>query len=228
MIDQISYMFTESLVKTIPTFFVVLLGFFMLKNVLDKYLRQDRKYKEDSFRLEMERKLVELNESMLSQERFSSINHLVLEGNDVHSSSFLESMGVSRDIKVKEKSAFVLMPFHPEFDESYEWIKSFFIEHGYSCTRGDAVLAESNVLSHIISEMLSSEIVVANISGRNPNVFYELGIAHALGKKVVLVARSKKDITFDVSSSQIAIYKDKESLNLSLSRWLVSVLSKEK
>lgn len=225
MIDQISYMFTESFIKTIPTLIVVAFGVLMLRNILDKYLRQNRDYKEDKFRLEMERKIVELNETMLrSQERFSTVNHLVLEGNNIHSSSFLESMGVSKDIQIKDKSAFVLTPFHPEFDESYGWIKSFFIEHGYTCTRGDAVLAESNVLSHIISEMLASEIVVANISGRNPNVFYELGIAHALGKKVVLVARSKKDITFDVSNSQIAIYKDRDSLNSSLSRWLVSIL----
>ncbi|MCA0902028.1 nucleoside 2-deoxyribosyltransferase [Microbulbifer agarilyticus] len=225
MIDQISYMLTESFIKTIPTLLVVTFGVLILRNVLDKYLRQDRNYKEDKFRLEMERKLFELNESMLrSQERFSTVNHLVLEGNATHSSSFLESMGVSKDIQVKDKSAFVLTPFHPEFDESYEWIKSFFIDHDYTCTRGDAVLAESNVLSHIISAMLESEIVVANISGRNPNVFYELGIAHALGKKVVLVARSKEDITFDVSNSQIAIYKDRDSLNSSLSRWLVSIL----
>ncbi|TOB98789.1 hypothetical protein CGJ93_24475, partial [Vibrio parahaemolyticus] len=70
----------------------------------------------------------------------------------------------------------------------------------------------------------SSKLVVANISGRNPNVFYELGIAHALGKDVILISRSEKDITFDLSSSQIIIYQDKEDLNSSINEWLVSLL----
>lgn len=227
MIEQFSYMLTESFVQTVPMVFVAAFFIFMLRGVLDKYLNKERNYKEDRFRLDVERKLLSLNEALLkTQERFSDVNHLILEGNESRSSSFLESMGVKKDIKVKQRTAFVLTPFHPEFDASYSWIKSFFIEHGYSCTRGDAVLAESNILAHIISEMLASEIVVANISGRNPNVFYELGIAHALDKKVVLVARSANDITFDVSNLQIVLYKDKESLHSSLGRWLVSMLRK--
>jgi nucleoside 2-deoxyribosyltransferase len=225
MNEKFLTMFTESIISTVPSMAAILVGIFALKNILNKYLSQKDDYKQDKYRLDMERRLFLLNESMLkSQERFSRVNHLVIEGNATHTSGLLNSMGVDKNIKVKLKTAFVLTPFHPEFDESYGWIVDFFKDHQYSCTRGDAILADTNILSHILSEMLAAEIVVANISGRNPNVFYELGIAHALGKKVVIISRSKDDITFDLASTQIAIYKDKDSLIESLNKWLISIL----
>jgi len=229
MMDQLTFMFTESVVKTIPTMFVVTFAILMIKGILSSYLKQKNNYREDKYRLEIEKKLFDLNANILKgQERFNKVNHLILEGNEIHASGFLESMGVNKNVKEKENSVFVLTPFHPEFDNSFQWVKDFFSEHGYSCSRGDDIHAESNILSHILSEMLASEIVVANISGRNPNVFYELGIAHALGKQVVLIAQNTKDITFDVSGAQVVIYQDEVTLKTSLGKWLVSTLRKNK
>jgi hypothetical protein len=50
------------------------------------------------------------------------------------------------------------------------------------CIKGDEDYIEGNVLKYIVGKMMSARIIITNINGRNPNVFYELGIAHAIGK----------------------------------------------
>lgn len=226
MMERINEILITSFASSLPTIIIVFIAFYFLKSYLDKYLMFKINYKDDKFRLETEDKITNLNNSIVSnKERFTSVNHLILEGSKYASDNFLKSLGINERIKVKPNSAFVLTPFNPSHNDDYEWIKSFFVDHGYKCQRGDDVMAQSIILSHIIKEMLSSEIVVANVSGRNPNVFYELGIAHAFGKKVILVSRSKNDISFDISNVQVVIYKDKETLYRSLSKWLVSILN---
>lgn len=54
----------------------------------------------------------------------------------------------------------------------------------------------------------TSHILIADITTRNPNVFYELGIAHALGQKVILMTQNKDDIPFDLLRFRHIIYED--------------------
>lgn len=218
----------ETLIQSIPTIIVALIVFVFSRRLLLSYLKS-KEYSKDFYRKDLEIEIAKLNAMMsVNQERFENINHLVIGGNKRSltdsADGFLERIGVSTDFDVKSKTVFVLTPFNEEYDKDYQWVKEAFGRHKYSCTRGDDVKVQNNLLSHIIKEMLSSKLVVANISGRNPNVFYELGIAHALGKDVILISRSAKDITFDLSSSQIIIYQDKETLNSSINEWLVSLL----
>lgn len=69
-------------------------------------------------------------------------------------------------------------------------------------------------------------MIVANIDGRNPNVFYELGIAHALGKEVILIAKSVEEVPFDIRSNKLIIYKDIQELSASLKKELTRSLVK--
>ena len=65
---------------------------------------------------------------------------------------------------------------------------------------------------NIISLLVQSEIVIVNINGRNPNVYYELGIAHAIGKPTILISDSSfaEEIGFDIRQKRIIMY---ESIN---------------
>ena len=227
MID-INSLAIETLIQSMPTMLMIAVGFVSIRGLLASYLKS-KEYSKDSYRKDLEVEIAKLNARMtMSQDRFESVNHLVIGGNQKirrdSADDFLERMGVSKDVEVKSKTVFVLTPFNDEYDKDYQWVKEAFVRHKYTCTRGDDVKVQNNLLPHIIKEMLSSKLVVANISGRNPNVFYELGIAHALGKDVILISRSEKDITFDLSSSQIIIHQDKEDLNSSINEWLVSLL----
>jgi len=63
-------------------------------------------------------------------------------------------------------------------------------------------------MEDIWSMILSAEVVVADITGRNANVFYELGIAHTLGKPVILITQTTEDIPFDLNRYRHVIYED--------------------
>ncbi|MDX7780336.1 hypothetical protein SJR98_19845 [Aeromonas hydrophila] len=227
MID-VNSLAIETFIQSIPTMLMIATGYFIVKGLMISYLKS-KEYSKDNYRKDLELEIAKLNARMtMTQERFESVNHLVIGGNKkvvkYGADDFLGKMGVSKDIDVKSKTVFVLTPFNEEYNKDYQWVEEAFSKHKYICTRGDDVKVQNNLLSHIIKEMLSSKFVVANISGRNPNVFYELGIAHALGKDVILISRSEKDITFDLSSSQIIIYKEREDLHSSINAWLVSLL----
>jgi nucleoside 2-deoxyribosyltransferase len=60
----------------------------------------------------------------------------------------------------------------------------------------------------IWKQINQAKVVIADLTFKNPNVFYELGLAHAIGKPVVLIAQTIDDIPFDLRSVRIVIYTD--------------------
>lgn len=94
---------------------------------------------------------------------------------------------------------FVLMPFDKKFDEIYKLgIKSACIEAGAYCERVDEQIYTENMLDRIYNQIAKADIVISEMTGRNPNVFYETGYAHALGKQAILVTYDAQDIPFDM------------------------------
>jgi hypothetical protein len=67
--------------------------------------------------------------------------------------------------------------------------------------------SEPVIMQDIWSAMNAAEVVIADCTGRNPNVMYELGIAHTLGKRVLLLSQRKKDIPFDIGHLRVVIYE---------------------
>lgn len=229
MID-VKSIFYDALITSLPLFIIAAFAYSLIRKMFHEYLKV-KEYKKDEYRLDLERELYNLSYKLASnEERFKKINELVIQGNSSKNegNSFLSNLGVSDNIELKKNQVFVLTPMNKKFHEDYLWVKESFLKHRFLSVKGDDVMVQSNLLSHIIKEIASSRFIVANISGRNPNVFYELGIAHALGKDVLLIARNENDITFDLSSSQVIIYSNQEQLERSVSEWLVSTLNKEK
>ncbi len=106
-------------------------------------------------------------------------------------------------------SVFVLMPFSKEFDEVYlEGIKPACTNAGVICERVDEQLFQSSILERVYDQIRTADFVVAVMTGRNANVFYEVGYAHALGKQVILLTASTEDIPFDLTHYPHIVYKD--------------------
>jgi hypothetical protein len=94
---------------------------------------------------------------------------------------------------------FVLMPFDPALDDLFQLgIKAACEAAGAYCERLDDQIFQENMLGRIYIEIAKADIVIAEMTGRNPNVFYEVGYAHALGKRVVLMTQAASDIPFDL------------------------------
>lgn len=107
--------------------------------------------------------------------------------------------------EVVKPFCFVIMPFAPELHYFYLYLKQHIEQkHHLDCERADAQVLTIPLLEKINEYISRADVVIADCSKRNPNVFYELGIAHAHGKKVILVTGdsiSEAPQTFDTLNS---------------------------
>lgn len=192
----------------------------------------------DDYRAHLEHQLIELNQKFSSSEiRWKELNHLVVSGQpektttdksraNIDPKGFLEIHGIDySNIKIDNELIFVLTPFHESFRHEYSSIVAVGSELGLKVTRGDEKVNSGEIFPQILKSIVEARLIVAIISGRNPNVFYELGIAHALNKPVVLLASSDSntEIPFDVKSKSILFYNDARELKFKLLKALAQI-----
>ena len=105
---------------------------------------------------------------------------------------------------------FVLMPFDEEFYDVYELgIKASCEEAGAYCERLDEQIFQETMLDRIYNQIAKADLIIADMTKRNPNVFYEVGYAHALNKPTILLTRNSVDIPFDLKHFSHIIYGEK-------------------
>lgn len=105
--------------------------------------------------------------------------------------------------------AFVLMPFEEAFRDIYLLgIKPACEEAGYYCERLDEQIFDETMLDRIYNQIAKADLVVADLSMRNPNVFYETGYAHGIGQRVILLTKNSDDIPFDLKHHFHIVYSD--------------------
>jgi hypothetical protein len=103
--------------------------------------------------------------------------------------------------------AFVLMPFDPEFDAVFnDLVKPALEEVGYDVKRADSLLNQQNILKDIVRGIAEADLVVADLTSLNANVFYELGISHTMQRPTVLLRQPSEDIPFDLRSYRVISY----------------------
>lgn len=117
----------------------------------------------------------------------------------------------SKDIKVNLGECCVLMPYAKEFDNVYEAIRSA-VEGGqvcFHCSRADDFRQGGSVMGDILELIGRAEIIIADLTDNNPNVFYELGIAHTArgAEKAILIKQGRlENVPFDVRHLRIIDY----------------------
>ncbi|SCX98534.1 hypothetical protein SAMN05216488_0221 [Microbacterium sp. LKL04] len=117
--------------------------------------------------------------------------------------------------------AFVLMPFEADFDDVYtELIAAPLQEAGFEVSRADSLLNQRNILADVVAGIARADLVIADVTGLNPNVMYELGLAHALGKRTVMITREIGSLPFDLRPYRANEY----SVNFARARALADLL----
>lgn len=119
----------------------------------------------------------------------------------------------------------VLMPFGAPFAPVYKAIQDSCATAGLICERADDLWENSELIQDIFTMIVRAQVIVADFTDRNPNVFYELGIAHTLGKHVVPITQSKQDVPFDVQHHRYLQYLNNEEGRAELSRKLTPRLA---
>ncbi|MBE6812101.1 MAG: hypothetical protein E7523_04380 [Ruminococcaceae bacterium] len=119
----------------------------------------------------------------------------------------ISSIFGEKDPSLKSK-VFVIMPFSKQMDPIYaDHIKDVCDKLKYSCQRADRIDLPNVIINDIWNLICNSDIIICDCTGRNPNVFYELGIAHAVGKKVICITQNSEDIPFDIEQIRYIKYE---------------------
>jgi AbiJ N-terminal domain 5 len=100
----------------------------------------------------------------------------------------------------------VMMPFAREFDTTYGAIKQASKACDLRCLRADDIWEDATIVQDVFSIIFRAQVVVVDFTGKNPNVMYETGIAHTLGKHVVPISRSLEDVPFDMRHHRVLNY----------------------
>jgi hypothetical protein len=128
-----------------------------------------------------------------------------------------------------EPSIFIVMQFGEPYDTLYrEVIKPVSEKLGFKAFRGDDVFKPGVILQDIRRGIVDSDVIIAEITPVNANVFYELGYAHALEKPTILLANRNTDkLPFDISGYRVIFYDDtiggKRNVETTLTRHLENI-----
>ncbi len=104
-------------------------------------------------------------------------------------------------IPVEKNRCFFLMPFSEEFDGIYGAIKQCLNDAGFICNRADEIMGSIPILTKILNEIMKSQYIIVDLTNSNPNVFYELGIAHTIkeARNVLLLKQKDYQVPFDIN-----------------------------
>lgn len=227
----------------LTVFVVIIVCITMLILAIFVIYNRDNKESEPKINIELnnersylERQISELNDKLVStNERWKEAYHLIMTSQDkqvdgsgiVSTVKFLEGFGIDLDqIKVQKDLAFVLTPFHMDYAQTYDIIRSTCSKAKMISMKGDEEFVPKDVLQHIVKSIVKSRIVIANLNGRNPNVFYELGIAHALNKPTILIAHINTEVPFDLKNQYLVLYRNETELKERLFDVLLKVMTK--
>lgn len=109
------------------------------------------------------------------------------------------------------ETCFVMMPFGNWFDRYYQEIYVPAIrEAGFEPVRADELFSSGSVVEQIWEQIKKARLLLADLTDRNANVFYELGLAHAAKKPVVFTAPKVEDVPFDLRHLRVIIYDIRE------------------
>ena len=228
-----------ALISAIITLIVSAITYGLFKNIkTTRYDQKERFIQMDEMRSSLEKELYKINERLMMNEvRWRDVNHLFLRKEledkninkigtlkQVHFNDFLKSNGITeKDIIIEKNFVFVLTPFHNQFLEDFNTIKNICSNVGLKCQRGDENFHKGDIFSQMLKNIVKANLIIANINGRNPNVLYELGIAQALDKPTIFIAKTIEDIPIDIKSKRFIIYKSNNELESLLKAELLRI-----
>jgi nucleoside 2-deoxyribosyltransferase len=110
----------------------------------------------------------------------------------------------------RKRLCFVVMPFgDPDLEVVYaDFVRPTLADGcGLDCERGDDVFGSKIIMDDILERINAADVIVADLTRKNANVFYEVGICHALSKPVLLLAQTIEDVPFDLRHRRVLLYE---------------------
>ncbi|MGJ5814877.1 hypothetical protein [Paludibaculum fermentans] len=111
-------------------------------------------------------------------------------------------------LDITKPLCFVVMPFASELEYVYRTIQETIENAGLQCVRGDQRTIARPIIDDIRADIATADLVVVDFTGKNPNVYYEAGLADAWKKKWIVIAQSTDDLAFDVRHVRTILYSN--------------------
>lgn len=110
-------------------------------------------------------------------------------------------------LPTKDRHCFYLGPFSDPFNQIYaDHIVGIVCSMGHTISRADQIFGTQPIIEDIWEQIYSCEYVLADVTGRNPNVMYEIGMAHTIGRPVLIMTQSIEDVPFDLKHMRCIVY----------------------
>ena len=123
---------------------------------------------------------------------------------------------------------FVIMPFDSEFDKVYQdLIKQPLEEKGHYVNRADDIITHQNILKGIIKNISNADLIIADLTAQNANVYYELGIAHSLSIPTIPIVQNSKDVPFDLRQNYVKSYSVHFSEAKQLTQHIIDIVDRK-
>lgn len=139
-------------------------------------------------------------------EKFEEETHYISAKPSETKITFAPSVFEIPNTLIEQDLIAVMMPFNASMTSVYQSIKDSSKDTKYRVLRADDIWENSTIIQDIFSLIYRSSIVIADFTGKNPNVMYETGIAHTLGKLVIPISQSIDDVPFDMRHHRVLTY----------------------
>jgi len=102
------------------------------------------------------------------------------------------------EARVDSKLVAVMMPFSTDFNAVFTALQAAAIAVGMRCLRADDIWDDDVIIQDVVKLISTARFVICDLTSKNANVFYETGVAHTIGKDVILIAQHESDVPFDL------------------------------